>query len=73
MKKRKPLSWLFLVLTILFTLAAISALIPDPAASKISFLGYRAHCTFAPWSSLIALALAGIFCVIRARFFIKKE
>ena len=44
---------------ILWAALAILTLIPAPA-SKPSLLGYYAHCTFAPVSTLICLALAAI-------------
>ena len=72
MAKRSPGYWVFLVITILCTLAAVGTLVPDATAHKMSILGYYAHCPFAPWSSLIALALAAISCVVRAEVFKKK-
>lgn len=33
-------------------------LIPDSSASKACMLGYRAHCSFTPFSTLILVALA---------------
>lgn len=42
---------------IVWTLLAVWTLIPVDA-SKACALGYEAHCTFAPWSTIICLALA---------------
>lgn len=61
----KPL----LGLSLLFTIAAILTLIPNPQASWPNLLGYRSICTFAPIASLACCFLAGLTCVIRARFF----
>ena len=71
-EKKKGYSILFIA-TIVFTLMAISTLIPQSSASKVCALGYRAHCTFTPWSTLICLALSAISCTVRAEFFVKKE
>ena len=58
-----------LALTIIFTLAAISTLFPQATASKLCGLGYPAHCSFAPWSTLLCLLLACATCIVRAEFF----
>jgi len=58
-----------LILSIIFTLAALTTLIPQPSASRACYLGYKAHCSFTPWGTLICLALAGIICIIRKRYF----
>lgn len=60
---------LLLNITILFTIAAISTLIPSTNASKACSLGYKALCSFTPISTVICIALAGIACIIRKRVF----
>ncbi len=40
-------------------LLGVSTLIPAPV-SKPCALGYLAHCSWSPWSTLICLAIAGI-------------
>ena len=40
-------------------LLGVSTLVPSPA-SKSCTLGYYAHCSWAPWSTLICLAIAGV-------------
>ena len=35
-------------------------LFPDSTASKVCFLGYRAHCSFTPISTAICWLIAGI-------------
>ena len=72
-KKKKKGYGLLLAATTIFTLLAISTLIPQPSASKVCALGYRAHCTFTPWSTLICLALAALTCTVRSEFFTNKD
>jgi hypothetical protein len=43
----------------IFTILGISTLIPAPA-SKPSLLGYYAHCSFAPISTIICWIIAGV-------------
>lgn len=61
---------LMLTVTKILTLTAIFTLIPLKSASQDCYLGYKAMCSFAPFSSLILLALAGVSCKIRSKFFI---
>ena len=35
-------------------------LLPDTTANKASYLGYYAHCSFSPFSTIILFALAGV-------------
>lgn len=58
---------LLLALTVLFTLAGLSTLVPQASASHSCLLGYRAHCPFTPISSLLCFAAAGAVCLMRAR------
>jgi hypothetical protein len=48
----------------LFVAAAILTLVPLPARIK-NDLGYFSLCTFAPWSTLLLLMVAGLFGAIR--------
>ncbi|MFQ6065684.1 MAG: hypothetical protein ACE5K3_00210 [bacterium] len=73
MKKRKKGYLPLLVLTILFTLAAVVTVIPQASASKECFLGYKAHCTFTPIGTLICVIVAGVTCSIRKRKFVEKD
>ncbi|MCD4733456.1 hypothetical protein K8R78_04380 [bacterium] len=73
MKVRKRGYAVFLVLTIIFTLCAIWTLIPSEGASRACGLGYKAHCTITPYSTLICLALAALTCKLRKRFFTTQE
>jgi hypothetical protein len=67
--RKKGYGWM-MVLTVLFTLAAISTLLPQAEASKACLLGYYAHCSFTPISTLICIALAAISCIIRKRKYV---
>jgi len=69
MKIREKGYWVFLVLTILFTLLAVLTILPDASASKVSRLGYKAHCSYAPISTLICLSLSAITCTTRKYIF----
>lgn len=70
MKIRKKGYWVLFSLTVFFTLLAILTLMPETGASKTCLLGYKAHCTFTPISTIICLIPAGITCFIRKRFFV---
>ena len=54
--------------------AGIMTLIPDEA-SKSCYLGYYAHCSFTPYSTLIlfAMAILGIILLIKLIKYIKKK
>ena len=67
MKKKKKGYALFLVITIILTLLAISTLIPDEGASKTCYFGYNAHCSFTPFSTIILLLLTAACCALRKR------
>jgi hypothetical protein len=68
-KNVSPTYKALLVLTIVFTLAAIATLVPNANASWENVLGYKSLCTFTPIATAICALLAGITCTIRARFF----
>ena len=72
-KKMTKFSIKLLILLILIAGAigsAISAVltpIPDSSASKESMLGYFAHCSFAPISTIILIFIAVVFSYILIR------
>ena len=69
-KKKQPGYNILLILTIVFTLCALWTLVPSPNASKeCLWLGYKAHCTWTPLSTIICLLMAGTVCKIRAQKF----
>jgi hypothetical protein len=45
----------------------ISSVLPILPAGKDCMLGYRAHCSFTPVSTLISIVAAAVFCAIRKR------
>jgi len=53
------LKWYHWAGVIIFVILGITTLIPAPA-SKPSFLGYYAHCSFTPISTVICWAIAGV-------------
>ena len=69
MKTRRKGYGILLALTILFSLASISTLMPQASASKACLLGYEAHCTFTPISTVICVLMAGWACALRKRKF----
>ncbi|HRW62324.1 MAG TPA: hypothetical protein P5132_02495 [Bacteroidales bacterium] len=70
MKIRKKGYWWLFALTVFFTLCAISTVIPSEQASKVSMLGYKAHCSFTPISTIICAIPAALVCFIRKRLFV---
>ena len=67
-ENRQPLAYkALLALTILFSLAAIATLLPNPGASWPNILGYKSLCTFAPAATAFCGMLAGGCCLIRSR------
>jgi hypothetical protein len=73
MKIRKKGYWLLFILTLFFTLAAVSTIMPSDRVSKLCMIGYKAHCTFTPISTLLCIIPAGITCFIRKRFFVSYK
>ncbi|NOQ24806.1 MAG: hypothetical protein GQ564_05535 [Bacteroidales bacterium] len=73
MKIRKKGYKALLVLTILFTVCAISTVLPSERVNEISMLGYKAHCSFTPVSTILCIGLAGLTCFIRKRFFVSYK
>jgi hypothetical protein len=69
MQRNKPGYVILLVLTIIFALLAVSTLLPQETAVKACWLGYKAHCTFAPISTIILLACCAATCVVRSKLF----
>jgi len=55
------------VVSLILAVLAIVTLIPDASAGKDCLLGYRAHCSFAPVSTLILAGLAAVNCSYRKR------
>lgn len=71
--KKQPWYGILMGFTVIMTLSAIVTLIPSSEASKVCPLGYKAHCTFTPWSTLISLFLAMVSCKVRSKWFTIKN
>jgi hypothetical protein len=62
----KAITYTTLVVTLIvgFLFSTIITILPADVlgfgSTKVSYLGYVAHCSFAPWSTLISLSLVGI-------------
>jgi hypothetical protein len=66
--RKKPGYGIMLGLTI--TTVALAAVTLLPASGHpANVLGYGSVCVWAPWSTIILLGMAGIFCKLRGRFF----
>ena len=70
MKIRKKGYWILFALTAILALATLSTVLPAPEASKVSMLGYSAHCSFTPISTIILALITSMVCFIRRRFFV---
>lgn len=60
------MKWYWWVITAIFIILGIVTLVPAEA-SKPSMLGYKAHCSFTPISTIICWILAALFCWIGKR------
>ena len=60
---KQSLGLVLLILAILGAGAAAATLLP--LGAKMNDIGYNSWCPFAPWSTLILGALAGVIWVIR--------
>jgi len=40
--------------------SAVMTVIPDSSASKVSYFGYKAHCSFTPYSTIISIVAAAL-------------
>jgi quinol-cytochrome oxidoreductase complex cytochrome b subunit len=66
------MKWYYWLFIIIFILLGIWTLIPSPA-SKPCLLGYYAHCSFSPISTIICFIISGIFYWLGKRAEKKKE
>jgi hypothetical protein len=62
---KKNLGTALLFLVALGVAAAVATLLPLPAP-RGNDIGYVSLCPFAPWSTLILLAVAGVIWVVRS-------
>jgi hypothetical protein len=72
-RRKKPGYYTLLVLAILLALGAVLTAVPISYAYRECMLGYRAHCTFTPVSTIACAILAAIICVVRVRFFTESS
>lgn len=72
-KIRKKGYGMLLMVTIIITIGAISTVVPSSVASKECLLGYKAHCSFTPISTLICVVLAGAVCSFRRRKYTEEQ
>jgi len=67
--------FLFLIVLAAFVASAVSAVItivPDSSASKACMLGYEAHCSFTPASTIILVVMALGFGFVFMKMYGKK-
>jgi hypothetical protein len=77
---KKIIVWFFrflLFLTVLSGLvasviSAVITVIPDSSASKTSILGYKAHCSFTPISTIILIISALVFGILFIKIYGKR-
>jgi hypothetical protein len=65
------MKWYWWLLIAIFFLLGVSTLVPAPA-SKPCLLGYYAHCSFSPVSTIICWIVAGILYWLGQRRGVKK-
>ncbi len=59
-RKKKPGYYTLLALAILFALGAVLTMMPISYAYKECMLGYKAHCTLTPVSTILCVIFAVI-------------
>ena len=72
-KTKKPGYATLHALSILLAIGAVLTIVPSPMAYRECLLGYKAHCTFAPFSTLACVILAAANCTLRRRLFTTEE
>ena len=65
--KKLIVSFIFAVMIIAWISSTVMTVIPDSSASKVCYLGYKAHCSFTPFSTLISILGATITFLIAKR------
>ena len=68
-RKKKPGYYTLLALTILFVLGAVLTVMPISYAYKECMLGYKAHCTLTPISTILCVIFAAITWMVMNRSF----
>ena len=68
-RKKKPGYYTLLALAILMVLGAVLTIMPVSYAYKECMLGYKAHCTLTPISTILCIIMAAIIYVVMNRSF----
>ena len=68
-RKKKPGYYTLLALAILMVLGAALTIMPVSYAYKECMLGYKAHCTLTPISTISCVIIAAITYVVGQRLF----
>ena len=68
-RKKKPGYYTLLALTILLALGAVLTIMPISYAYRECMLGYKAHCTLTPISTILCAISAVIAFVVGQRWF----
>jgi hypothetical protein len=68
-RKKKPGYYTLLALAILMVLGAVLTIMPMSYAYKECMLGYKAHCTLTPVSTILCIISATITYVVGQRSF----
>ena len=68
-KKKKPGYYTLLSLAILFVLGAVLTIMPISYAYRECMLGYKAHCTLTPVSTILCVIFAVVAFVVGQRSF----
>jgi hypothetical protein len=68
-RKKKPGYYTLLSLVILMVLGAVLTIMPMSYAYKECILGYNAHCTLTPISTIVCVTVAAISYVVMNRLF----
>ena len=61
-----------LIFTCVYVVLAVVTLLPTGTASKVSYLGYNALCSFSPISTIGLIALGGLHIFLHRRALAKK-
>jgi hypothetical protein len=68
-RKKKPGYYTLLTLVILMALGAVLTILPISYAYKECMLGYKAHCTLTPVSTVLCIVFAVIIYMVGQRSF----
>jgi hypothetical protein len=68
-RKKKPGYYTLLTLAILMVLGAVLTIVPISYAYKECMLGYKAHCTLTPVSTILCVIAAAVTYVAGKRLF----